>query len=277
LQSRTAKRSAHAAVLTAVEFAEEGAIDQRTALHRVSPEQLAFVLAPRLSDEVRAVAAVLACGTPACPGVASGRVVLDSDLAGAAKNDVILARPTTSPEDVSGMIAARAVVTERGGSTSHAAVVTRALGRPSVVGVGEGVTAEWEGAEVTVDGSAGIVYAHRLHTTEVAPDDVPGLNTLVSWARELSPVAVVDEAAEARDLDEGHVRMDADGRLDVEAIVDEMRGAPAVTGSILTTTDGARAVLRSGVSTVVRGPAQREAVLLLQLVHADGERDKEET
>jgi pyruvate,orthophosphate dikinase len=277
LQSRTAKRSAHAAVLTAVEFAEEGAIDQRTALHRVSPEQFAFVLAPRLSDEVRAVAAVLARGTPACPGVASGRVVLDSDLAGTAKNDVILARATTSPDDVSGIIAACGVVTERGGSTSHAAVVTRALGRPSVVGVGEGVTAEWEGAEVTVDGSAGIVYAHRLHTTEVAPDDVPGLNTLVAWARELSPVAVVDEAAEARDLDEGHMRMDANGRLDVEAIADQIRGAPAVTGSILTTTDGARAVLRSGVSTVVRGPAQREAVLLLQLVHADGERDKEET
>src|SRR6266446_719543 len=188
LQSRTAKRSAQAAVLTAVELAEEGAIDHRTALHRVSPEQLAFVLAPRLSDEVRALAAVLARGTPACPGVASGRVVLDSDLAGSAKAAVILARPTTSPEDVSGIIAARGVVTERGGSTSHAAVVTRALGRPSVVGVGEGVTAEWEGAEVTVDGSAGVVYVHRLHTTEVAADDVPGLNTLVAWARELSPV-----------------------------------------------------------------------------------------
>jgi pyruvate,orthophosphate dikinase len=277
LQSRTAKRSAHAAVLTAVGLAEEGAIDQRTALHRVSPEQLAYVLAPRLSDEVRAVASVLARGTPACPGVASGRVVLDSDLAGSAKANVILARPTTSPDDVSGIIAARGVVTERGGSTSHAAVVTRALGRPSVVGVGEGVTAEWEGAEVTVDGSAGVVYAHSLHTTEVGDDDVPGVTTFVAWARELSPVEVVDEAAEVRDLDQAQVRMDAAGRLDVEALADQMRGAPAVTGSMLTTTDGARAVLRSGVSTVVRGPAQREAMLLLQLVQADGERNKEET
>ena len=277
LQSRTAKRSAQAAVLTAVELADEGAIDRRTALERVSPEQLAFVLAPRLSDEVRARAAVLARGTPACPGVASGRVVLDSDLAGDAKDDAILARPTTSPDDVSGIIAARGVVTERGGSTSHAAVVTRALGRPSVVGVGEGVTAEWEGAEVTVDGSAGIVYAHRLRTAEVEADDVPGLNTFVAWARELSPVEVVDEAADVRDLDAGGVHIEADGRLDIDALAEQMRGAPAVSGSMLTTTDGARAVLRSGVSTVVRGAGQREAVLLLQLVHADEERDKEET
>ncbi|MDX6467830.1 MAG: pyruvate, orthophosphate dikinase [Gaiellaceae bacterium] len=277
LQSRTAKRSAQAAVLTAVEFAEEGAIDKRTALQRVSPEQLAVVLAPRLSDEVRALAAVLARGTPACPGVASGRVVLDSDLAAAAKGSVILARPTTSPDDVSGIIAAHGVVTERGGSTSHAAVVTRALGRPSVVGVGEGITAEWEGAEVTVDGSAGVIYAHRLHTTEVHDDDVPGLATLVTWAREVSPVQVMDEATDVRDLDEHPARMDAEGRLDVEALAVKMRGAPAVTGSLLTTTDGARAVLRSGVTTVVRAPGQREAVVLLRLVQADGERDKEET
>jgi pyruvate,orthophosphate dikinase len=277
LQSRTAKRSAQAAVLTAVELAEEGAIDKRTALQRVSAEQVAFVLAPRLSDEVRARACVLARGTPACPGVISGRVVLDSELAGDAKADVILARPTTSPDDVSGIIAARGVVTERGGSTSHAAVVTRALGRPSVVGVGEGVTAEWEGTEVTVDGSAGVVYAHRLRTTEVDDNDVPGLAALVAWARELSPVEVVEEATEVLDLDRARVRMDAAGTLDVEALADRMQGARAVTGSMLTTTDGARAVLRSGVSTVVRGPAQREAVLLLQLVQAARERDKEET
>ena len=88
-------------------------------------------------------AEVLVRGVAACPGVASGRVVADADAAEAAADageDVVLARPTTSPEDVSGMIAARAVVTERGGSTSHAAVVTRALGRPSVVGVGDGAT-----------------------------------------------------------------------------------------------------------------------------------------
>ena len=277
LQARSAKRSAQAAVRTAVDLVSEGAIDTRTAVQRVTPEQLSQVLAPRLSDEVRALAAVLARGIPACPGIAAGQVVLDRDSAEAARTDVILARPTTSPEDVSGMIAARGVVTERGGSTSHAAVVTRALGRPSVVGVGEGMTSEWEGAEVTVDGSSGVVYAHRLHTTDVRYEDVPGLETFVALARELSEVEVVDEATEVLDLDQLGVQLDAEGGLDVESLAERMRGAVAVRGSMLTTADGARAVVRSGVSTVVRGRGQQEAVLLLRLAQAGGKSDKEET
>jgi pyruvate, orthophosphate dikinase len=265
-----------AAVRTAVDLASEGEIDRLTALHRVTPEQLAFALAPKLSEEVRAIATVLARGTPACPGVASGRVVLEPDAADATRSDVILARPTTSPEDVSGMIAARGVVTERGGSTSHAAVVTRALGRPSVVGVGEGVTAEWEGAEVTVDGNNGIVYAHRLHTTDVRSDDVPGLSTLVDWARQVSRVAVVDDAPEVLDLDGSDVQLDAEGRLDVDALADHIRGAQAITGSMLATADGARAVLLSGVAKVVPCAGQKHALLLLRLVQAEGLNDKEE-
>src|SRR6202042_172250 len=122
----------------AVDLAREGAIDRAEALGRVTPEQLATVRAPRVSAAAAAAAEVVAEGIAACRGVAAGVAVEDSDAACEAEGDVVLTRPTTSPEDVSGMIAARAVVTERGGSTSHAAVVTRALGRPSVVGVGEG-------------------------------------------------------------------------------------------------------------------------------------------
>jgi pyruvate, orthophosphate dikinase len=277
LQARTAKRSAQAAVRTAVDLASEGAIDIDTTLRRVTPEQITAVLAPRLSAEVQSLAAVLARGIPACPGVASGIVVLDPDAAEASKGDVILARPTTSPEDVPAMIAARGVVTETGGSTSHAAVVSRALGRPSVLGVGEGVTAEWEGAEVTIDGTAGMVYAHRLHTTEVRYEDVPALETLVGWARELSPVQVVADAPGAVDLDQFGVDFNVQGGLDVDALAEHMRGATAVAGSILTTADGARAVLRAGVHTVVRRPDQQEAVLLLRLVQAREREDKEET
>jgi pyruvate, orthophosphate dikinase len=276
LQARSAKRSAQAAVRTAVDLASEGAIDKPTALKRVTPEQITAVLAPRLSQEVQALAAVLARGTPACPGVASGRVVLDPDVAEASKADVILARPTTSPEDVPAMIAARGVVTETGGSTSHAAVVSRALGRPSVLGVGEGVTAEWEGAEVTIDGSAGVVYAHRLHTTEVRYDDVPALETLVAWARELSPVEVVKEAPLVLDLDQFGVEFDAEGGLDVDLLAAHMQGARAVTGSMLASAGGARAVLRAGVRAVVCRPGQQEAVLLLRLLQARGSEDKEE-
>ena len=182
-----------------MDLAYEGAIERAEALRRVSAEQLATVLAPRLHESVTAAAEVLARGIPACPGVAAGAVVADSDAAEAAEGDAVLARPTTSPEDVPGMIAARAVVTERGGSTSHAAVVTRALGRPSVVGVGDGETAGLGRAR-------GDRRRHRRASStpacwppsEVRPEDVPGLEAAIDWARELSPVAVVDEAAGVR-------------------------------------------------------------------------------
>jgi pyruvate,orthophosphate dikinase len=209
---------------------------------------------------------VIARGTPACPGVASGIVVPDAERTVAATGEVVLARPTTSPEDVAGMIAARGVVTERGGSTSHAAVVTRALGRPSVVGVGEGVTAGWEGREVTVDGSAGVVYGGVLATESVRSEDVPGLELVAEWARQLCPVAVVDEAPEILNLDEAGINLDPDA--DTELLIERLRGAPAVAGSVLSTSAGARAVLRSGVPVVVRLPSQHAVVLLLALVQA---------
>jgi pyruvate,orthophosphate dikinase len=277
LQARTAKRSAQAAVRTAVELVSEGAIDRLTALKRVTPEQVTSVLSPRLSEEVQALAAVLARGIPACPGVVSGFVVLDPHAVESANVDVILARPTTSPEDVPAMIAARGIVTETGGSTSHAAVVSRALGRPSVLGVGEGVTAEWEGAEVTIDGTSGVVYAHRLHTTEVRYEDVHALETLVAWARELSPVEVVEKAEDVLDLDRFGMDFDEKGQLDVDLLAEHMRGADAVSGSMLASADGARAVLKAGVPTVVCRPGRQEAVLLLGLVQALGQADKEET
>lgn len=198
LQTRAAKRSPEAAVRAAVDLCEEGAIDRAEALQRVTPEQLATVLAPRVSPAAEAAAEVVARGIAACPGVASGVAIGDSDAACEAEGDVVLTRPTTSPEDVSGMISARAVVTERGGSTSHAAVVTRALGRPSVVGVGEGVTAELLGEELTVDGSAGVVYRGILETEDVDPASVPGLETLIEWAREASPLE--DDAASVVDV-----------------------------------------------------------------------------
>jgi pyruvate,orthophosphate dikinase len=266
LQARSAKRSPPAAVRTAVELASEGLIDPAVALGRISAQQIVSVLAPRLPESVTSGAEVIARGTPACPGVASGTVVRDAEAAVAAIGDVVLARPTTSPEDVTGMIAARAVVTERGGSTSHAAVVTRALGRPSVVGVGDGVTAGWEGREVTVDGSRGAVYRGVLGTENVRSEDVPGLDSIIEWARELCPVAVVDEAQDFLDLDEDGSSLDSDA--DAELPVDRLRGVPAVAGSVLSTPAGARAVLASGVPVVVRLPGQHAAVLLLALVHA---------
>lgn len=272
LQTRAAKRSPAAAVRTAVDLAEEGAIDREQALCRVSVEQLLTVLAPRLAGDAAATAEVVARGVPACPGVAAGVAVDDAD---GRDGDLVLVRPTTSPEDVAGMIAARAVVTERGGSTSHAAVVSRALGRPSVVGVGEGVTEGLLGREVTVDGSDGVVYAGRLPTEEVRPQDVPGLERLLEWAREVSPAGVVDDAPDVVDLDAGDGVVDAEGAADPAALAERLRGARAARGAALASAAGARAVLDAGVPVVVRRAGQPAAALLLRLAQQQIARRRE--
>jgi pyruvate, orthophosphate dikinase len=253
LQTRAAKRSPQAAVRAAVDLVEEGAIDRAEALQRVTPEQLATVLAPRVSEAAAAAAEVVAKGIAACPGVAAGVAVDDSDAACEAEGDVVLTRPTTSPEDVSGMIAARAVVTERGGSTSHAAVVTRALGRPSVVGVGEGMTAPLIGAELTVDGSAGVVYRGILETEEVDPASVPGLETLIEWAREASPVEVVADAGE--------------GSIDPDAVG---------TSDDVSTPEGARTAIKAGTARVGKLAGQHEAALLLRFAQEKSNLEHEE-
>jgi len=268
LQTRSAKRSPAAAVRAAVDLAQEGAIGRPEAVCRVSAEQLASVLAPRLSEPEIAKATVLARGVPACPGVAGGRAVPDSDAACEAAGEAVLVRPTTSPEDVSGMIAAAAVVTERGGSTSHAAVVTRALGRPSVVGVGEGVSeALLNSREITVDGSAGVVYAGILPTEDVDPAQVPGLAELIEWARELSPIEVVEDAPGAVDLDAAGAALEEDAP-DPEALAAALRGAAAARGSVLASPEGARAAVRAGVGRVQKLPGQPAAALLLRFAQA---------
>jgi len=277
LQTRAAKRAPLAAVRTAVDLVSEGAIDRREAIGRVSPEQVAVVLAPRLADHVADGAEIVARGVPACPGVASGRAVPDADGAEADPGATVLVRPTTSPEDVAGMIAAQAVVTERGGSTSHAAVVTRALGRPSVVGVGDGVTGPLAGRELTVDGTAGVVYAGRLPTEEIRTSEVPGLDALVGWARELCPVQIADGGDGVVDLDADGAALDPDDAPDVTQLTERLRGAAAARGAVLATPEGARAVLAAGVPTIVPLPGQREAALLLRFVQEMSHSEEEKT
>jgi pyruvate,orthophosphate dikinase len=173
------------------------------------------------------------------------------------------------------MIAARAVVTERGGSTSHAAVVSRALGRPSVVGVGEGATGPLLGTEITVDGSGGLVYAGRLPTEQVGEDDVPGLAELLGWARDECTVELVDDAGDALDLDALGVAADAEDRADVAALTERLRGASTVRGSVLATPEGARAVLAAGVKRVAPLPGQPAGPLLLRLVQEMSQPEEE--
>ncbi|MEC3957254.1 pyruvate, phosphate dikinase [Nocardia sp. CDC153] len=183
LQSRPAKRSARAAVRAAVAMVEEGLISADEALDRVTAEQVRDVLRPASGDS--GGQEPLARGESACPGLASGVVVTDPEEAEAraeAGEDVILVRPTTSPDDLHGMIAARAIVTELGGTTSHAALVSRELGRPCVVGCGPGVVEALAGKTVTVDGGAGLVLPGAVTAKPVEQAVLEDVAQLARWA-----------------------------------------------------------------------------------------------
>jgi pyruvate, orthophosphate dikinase len=180
LQTRGGKRTGPAAIRIAVEMVEEGLIDEREALERVQPSQLAQMLAPEFDVEQKKQAVadgnLLARGLPAGPGAASGKIALTADRAAemAAAGPVLLVRAETSPEDIVGMHASAGILTSRGGMTSHAAVVARGLGKPCIVGAGAlevdehagevrvGDRVFREGDELSIDGSTGEVIAGAL-------------------------------------------------------------------------------------------------------------------
>jgi pyruvate,orthophosphate dikinase len=201
LQTRTGKRTARAAVRTAVDMVAEGLIDRAEAVRRIDPKQLDQLLHPRLDPTANVH--VLVTGLPASPGAASGRVVFDPDVAAARAADgepVILLREETSPDDFHGMVAARAVVTAHGGMTSHAAVVARGMGKCCVVGASAlvfdhdgkscatGDVTISEGDWVTVDGTSGRVLRGEVATVEPVLGDE--FHLLMSWADELRTMKV---------------------------------------------------------------------------------------
>lgn len=166
LQTRGAERSAQAAVRLALQLHHEGLIDDTETLRRVTPTHIETLLRPSLQTETRLAAPLLAKGLPACPGVVSGTAYTEVDEALDAADrgePVILVRDHTRPEDVMGMLAAQGIVTEVGGAASHAAVVSRELGRVAVVGCGPGVAAALAGKEITVDGYEGEVRQAFWH------------------------------------------------------------------------------------------------------------------
>ncbi|CAL9649479.1 pyruvate, phosphate dikinase [Streptomyces sp. enrichment culture] len=182
LQTRVGKRTAEAAFTIAAELAGEGLITPAEALARVGGEQLARLMFPRF--DTSATGAPLAHGLPASPGAAVGAAVFDSTTAvrrAAAGERVVLVRPETTPDDLPGMVAAQAVLTSRGGKTSHAAVVARGMGKVCVCGA-DGLTVEperrrfttrdgtvvEEGTVISVDGSTGAVYAGAASLTDSA-------------------------------------------------------------------------------------------------------------
>ncbi len=193
LQTRSGKRSPRAAVKIAVDMAEEGIIDRATALARVEPAQVDAHLHPQVDPQARIEA--LASGLNASPGAAVGAVVFDADEAaarGRAGESVILVRPETSPDDFHGMAVAKAILTARGGATSHAAIVARALGLPAVVGCEQlvidveagqfsvGGNVVYAGDQITVDGSSGNVIVGQAPL--IAGQVTKELETLLSWA-----------------------------------------------------------------------------------------------
>ncbi|MFF4596459.1 pyruvate, phosphate dikinase [Amycolatopsis sp. NPDC001319] len=180
LQARAGKRTPGAAARIAVDLVGEGLIDVDTALTRVTPAQ-----ATQLLETAGAAEGVeLARGTGAGPGLGVGQVVTDPDEAldaADAGTAVVLVRPFTSPEDVPAMFAAAAVVTEHGGSTSHAALVCREAGIPCVVGCGDGTVDALRGRLVTVDGTTGAVLDGDRASGAGTTVDGPAA-TLTEWA-----------------------------------------------------------------------------------------------
>jgi pyruvate,orthophosphate dikinase len=220
LQTRSAKRTAQAAVKVAVDMVEEGLISEQEAVKRVDPFQVYQLLLPRF-DEAEKVRAnkegrLLAKGLNASPGAASGKAVFDADRAeqmGKAGVALVLVRPETSPDDVHGMLVAKGILTARGGATSHAAVVARGLGLPCVAGC-EGIrvsdeerlfrvvgsdTIIREGDEISIDGATGEVFAGIIKTVDPDFDKEDNLKKLLDWADQFRKLGVWANADYPRD------------------------------------------------------------------------------
>jgi pyruvate, orthophosphate dikinase len=216
LQTRSGKRTGRAAVRIAIDMVNEGLLSHAEAIFRVEPNQLYDFLVPHLDEKGAGKVNVIAKGLPASPGAAVGQIVFTADDAvrlaghGRHKKPVILVRGETTPEDIHGMEAAVGILTSRGGMTSHAAVVTRGMGKCGVVGAGEiGVDDKSkqmrvhdlvlkEGDWLSLDGTTGRVILGKLNTVEASHDD-PELQTIMSWAEPFRTMGVRANADIPRD------------------------------------------------------------------------------
>jgi pyruvate, orthophosphate dikinase len=217
LQTRTAKRTAAAALKAAVDMVDEGLISREDAVARIDAGQLDQLLHPMIDPS--ASVDVIAQGLNASPGAASGKIVFDADTAaerGSNGDDVILVRWETTPDDIHGMIAAKGILTAHGGMTSHAAVVARGMGKPCVAGC-EALSVDTkakkaslnghdlgEGDLLTIDGGTGRVI---LGSVPLVPPQInEDLETILGWADEMRRLKVranadtPEDAAKAREF-----------------------------------------------------------------------------
>jgi pyruvate,orthophosphate dikinase len=198
LQTRVGKRNGPAAIKMAADMVKEGLISKETAVSRVRPDQIDELLHPMLDIRVEKTAVKIGAGLPAGPGGAVGQIVLTADIAeelGQKGQQVILVRDETSPEDVHGMKPAQAILTSKGGMTSHAALVARGWGKCCIVGCGDIVHIDLqertvkftkkvlkEGDWISMNGTKGVVYEGKLPLVATGPEDNPSYKKLMTWA-----------------------------------------------------------------------------------------------
>lgn len=201
LQTRSGKRTAKAAMRIAVDMAEEGLITKEEAVCAIEPGSLDQLLHPTIADG--AVRTIIATGLPASPGAATGEIVFNPDEVEGLKNqgrDIILVRVETSPEDIHGMNAAQGILTQRGGMTSHAAVVARGMGKPCVSGAGM-IKVDYHKGElscqgrvfkkgdiITIDGGKGQVLEGRVQMQQ--PELSGAFGVIMGWADEIRRMKV---------------------------------------------------------------------------------------
>jgi pyruvate, orthophosphate dikinase len=216
LQTRSAKRTAAAALKAAVEMVHEGLIAEEDAVARIDPDQLDQLLHPMLDPDANYE--IAARGLNASPGAASGKIVLDADTAAerGTTEPVVLVRWETTPDDIHGLIAAQGVLTAHGGMTSHAAVVARGMGKPCVAGCEDlsidlerrsvriGAHELSEGDTITIDGGSGVVIVGAVEL--VSPQMNEDFETILGWADEHRRLLVranadtPEDAAKAREF-----------------------------------------------------------------------------
>jgi len=225
LQTRMGKRNGAAAIKMAVDMVNEGMIEKNTALKRVKPEQLDELLHPMLDPEDESKAELLAKGLPAGPGGASGRLVFTADDAEIWKKrgeTVILLREETSPEDVHGMHAAVAILTAKGGMTSHAALVARGWGKCCIVGCSDlhinlnekqvviGDTVLKEGDWITMNGTLGNIYQSKLKLIPANPENHKEYKKFMGWADEIRELKIRTNAETPTDANQA-IQFGAEG------------------------------------------------------------------
>ena len=225
LQTRSGKRTGVAAIKMAVDMVNEKMIDKKTGLMRVNPNQLDELLHPMLDTESEHKATILARGLPAGPGGAKGKAVFtadDAELWHSKGEKVILIREETSPEDVHGMHAAEAILTARGGMTSHAALVARGWGKCCIVGCNElsistvekevrvGDTVIKEGEWITMNGTLGNVYMGQLNLIPSDPDTNLEYKKLMEWADETRKLKIRTNAESPDDAKQA-IKFGAEG------------------------------------------------------------------